>query len=192
MKNLFLLLLLPFFSCSTVNKLFHKEKHQSDSTAVIHERKDSVASKDSTVLRKKIEESGSETVINWGDTSIYIPFKDSTKDGGIYIYPKNPDDYFRFDVEKRTIISNKVPKSIVIKENSKITQDDALLVHSQISNSEIKDDSTHVKTKDKEVVKEVHKKRTFLWWLLLLIPAYIIYRNWPKIRAFAIHLITGL
>lgn len=180
-----------FTSCTSVQKLFHKEKHQSDSTSVIHERKDSTASVDSIRLHKDGSQSTNEIILDFGDKQINVPYKDTSKDGGIYVYPTTPNDYF--EITPDGSIKTTMPlKRVSIKGNKNVTSIDSLAGHSKIVLSELKDDSSRVKAKGKDVQNSVHKTR-FPWWLLIIpVIGYLIYRNWPKIRAVAVHLITGL
>lgn len=188
---LFLFVLFSLSSCSTINKLFHKNKSVIDSTSVTHERKDSVVTKDSLAVHKSKTENTDEIVFDFGDTKMVLPFiKDSVFDKGIYYYPKNTNDYF--EISPTGIKTNMPLKRVTIKGKSVTDNSDSLADHSKIDKSEASGSDTHVAKKEKEVVKEVHKKKTFLWWLLLLIPVYIFYRNWPRIKAIALHFITGL
>lgn len=201
MKNTVLLVLIIFAtsSCAITNKLFHKNKSTTDSTSVVHERKDSTVTNDQFTIHKSQIDDKDETVIDWGfpnnfDTvkrgNEYLPYygKDSAK---IIYYRNSPDDYFFFNTKTGEIKSNKVPVSIRIKTSQSVFNYDSLVNHSKIELNEVSDNMGHLKKVQKETVKEVHKKKLW-WWLLLLIPIYIAYRNRDKIRAFVIHLFTGL
>jgi hypothetical protein len=173
MKNIYLLLLLPFFSCSVINKAFHKTKTHTDSTSVKTETKDSTAEKTTVNLHKDSTKTQDETVIEFrGDT-------------GVTITPHNPNDYFYYNPVTHEIRASKVPQKITIKGSSQIGNYDSLADHSRIELTQTKIDSVRVKSDQKEVVKAVHKTKLW-WWLLLLIPAYLIYRNWPKIKPWII------
>lgn len=174
MKNtIIFLLLLSFTSCSVVNKGSHKNKSTTDSTSVVHEKKDSTATIDTFTIRKSQIENENEIVIEFSQN-------DSLEsDSAIYITPKNPNDYF--EITKEGIKTNMPLKKVTVKGNAKIFNYDSLVGHSKIEESYLKDSDTHVTKKEKKVTQDVSKKK-FLWLLLLLIPAYLIYRNWPKIK----------
>lgn len=197
MKNtiLFLLLIYSLTSCTTVQKLFHKNKSQIDSTSVTHEKKDSSASVDSIHVKSSQKENTDEIVVDYGDKQITVPYNDTTNDSGIYISPKNPDDYFYFNSKTGEIKGNRTPVKITIKGKAITNTYDSLANHSQIQLSDVSDQSTKVSKKEKEVVREV-KKKSFLggWWISIIafIITFLIIRYWPKIKAFAIHLFTGL
>jgi hypothetical protein len=192
MKNtIFFLLVLSLTSCSTVNKLFHKDKKITDSVAVIHERKDSTVTKDSVAVHSSQSENTDEIVVDYGDKQITVPYNDTTGDSGIYITPKNPDDYFYFNSKTGEIKSNRTPVKITVRRRGVANTYDSIAEHSQITLSDVKDDSVRVQSKDKTVTKEVHKTRTW-WLLLLLIPAFLIIRYWKTIKAYFIFLFTGL
>ena len=186
MRLSILIILLSLQSCSALKKVFHKEVHKLNSTSVVRERRDSIAVNDQFEIRSSRTVNENETILTW-DNAIYVPFKDSgLNDVGIYIYPKDPNDYFKIDIdgEKRSIVSNRVPSKVVIKESKQNAQYDSLSRHSQIQVSNSKADSSHVKTDTKQIIKDKTVKRFSWWWLLLIILAYLIYRNWPKIKAF--------
>lgn len=176
---LFTALVIFFSSCSGINKLFNKEKVNRDSTSIVHERKDSTATNDNISLHKDSSKETNETIIDFGDSKITIPYKSQGRDSGIYYWPNNPNDYF--EITKDGIKTNRIPKSVTIKGSSQIANYDSLVNHSKISVSEVKNNETKVSEKSKTVTNEVHKKK-FNWWLLLLIPVYLIFRNWPKIK----------
>jgi uncharacterized ion transporter superfamily protein YfcC len=164
--------------CSTVNKLFHKNKTSIDSLYSHKEKIDSSASFDSLSLHKE-----NTTVLTKKDSSKYneqttIKEKTTIKE---------------FDtsgkIRKQTVISKttEIKKineagSIIVFENAGRIDSNDLKKDAQVSR--VVNDSGHLKQQTKIVDKEVHKKTAFqfLWWLLLLIPAYLTIRNWKTIR----------
>jgi hypothetical protein len=177
MKNLLILILPLLFSCSVVNKIFHKEKVSRDSTSVIHERKDSIATTDSSTFHKEENKSW------WKYDTV------TKKDNSVITEVITQE---KFDTSGK--LSEKITTNRKIENNKQTESSSTAIInnHSQIdsnelkkqaNNSEVKNNETKVSEKKKTVLKEVRKKRTYIWWLLLLIPAYLVYRNWPKIKA---------
>lgn len=167
--------------CSIVNKAFHKNKTVVDSTSIVHEKKDSVVNTDIVEVHKDSSRTSDEIVIEFTGDSTTITGK------------TNPDDYFYLNQKTGEIKASRVPKKVTIKGSNQSFNYDSLADYSKIQKTEEKSSDTRVTKKEKEVTKEVRKKRTWLWWLLLLIPI-IIYRKqiWNWLKAVFIHLMTGL
>jgi hypothetical protein len=188
--NTILLVIIIFAtsSCTITNKLFHKSKTVVDSTYSHKEKSDSLTKVDSSTFHKEntttitkadSSKTNEQTTIN--EHTVIKEFNDSGK------------------VKKETVIDKKTEikkgeekGSLTVFENAGKIDSNNLKKEAKVSKQN--SDSGHVTKKEKEVTKEVHKKKAFtwMWWLLLLIPAYLIYRNWPKIKSIVIHLITGL
>lgn len=206
MKSIFILLLPLLFSCTAVNKLFHKDKHREEKTEEVHAKKDSTATKDSFAVRKSQTDSKDSIVIKWWDGEVVNsnpniiaePYK-GLPPGIVYLPYSGQPIYFEISKEG-AIKTNVVPKSVTVVGKKSDLQIDSLANHSMITLDDVKDESSHVKTLDKTVEKEVHKKQNklfavFIWcWIILfvILIGYLIYRNWPKIKAIVIHLMTGL
>lgn len=190
MKNtiLFTIILLTFCvsSCSTVNKLFHKSKHQSDSTYSHKENIDSVSKSDSSALHK-------ENTTTYAKTDSAKTNEQTTITEHTTVKEFDTSGKVKKETisEKQTVINKggQTGSLTVFNNAGKI---DSSGWHKEAEVKKNVADSGHVKTKDKDVQKSVHKTR-FPWWLLIIpVVGYLVYRNWPKIRAFGIHLITGL
>lgn len=198
MKYIIPLLLL--YSCSTTNK--HKEIRKStiDSLSVV--KIDSNHSKtvdstnvkrDNTVTVKETEGNYTkETVIEFDNTKIASPLltdsaiKKAWEDGKPYTTEIIAEDYFPVflsrPVKKITIKETGIKKT---KETTVADKNDSTNVKKTDSGNLTKDVKTNlVKT---ETVKKKEVERTSYWgwlWLLLLIPAYIVYRYWDKIKPY--------
>lgn len=174
---LFVLLLL-FLStilqgCATTNKAksLHKETINSISTTSI----DSSAHK--TIDSSKVTKANSVTVKETDgsfERETVILF-----DTSIIKNTATREDYFPH------------VKSIIIKEKglnkAKETKTEAKndsAGHREINNSDLtKNVKTDFHKTESDKIKTV--KRTSYWgwlWLLMMIPAYLVYRNWPKIK----------
>jgi hypothetical protein len=177
-----IIVLILLSSCSVVNKALHKTKSTTDSTSVAKTDSVAVSKTDSVVVK--------DSVI--------------TK----VITTEEKKEVTETEEEKTEIhydTSGRKTKEIVIKKREKKVSEegrDFLFEHSEISDSTSysKDDSsstkkqtaTKVHKETKEVVK-TKKKVSWNWlWLLLIIPAYIIYKkrksiwHWVKNKIFPI------
>lgn len=191
MKYIIPLLLL--YSCSTTNK--HKEIKKStiDSVSVVkidssHSKTiDSTnVKKDNTVTVKETEGNYTkETVIEF-DTVASTLKTYRAETSNVITQPSlseiiDASDYFR-PIKKITIKETGVKKT---KETIVADKNDSTNVKKTDTGNLTKDVKTNlVKT---ETIKNKEVERTSYWgwlWLLLLIPAYLIYRNWPKIKLF--------
>ena len=203
MKNttILILLILSLYSCKTVQKLFTKEKSKTDSTSIISERKDSIGTIDTFSLKKSSvdEESGItiefDTSKNWWTAAPY-----SGEPAKPIIAPHigepgqpNPNnnrvsvnDYYLIIDSSGNIKTNRPINKLTIKGKKTQVSVDSSGKKSETSLRLQNETSTYVKKSEKSVIKQVSKKKSFmwLWWLLLLIPAYVIYRNRKKIKAF--------
>jgi hypothetical protein len=157
-------IIISLTSCSAVNKLFTRHKTVIDSTAVTHERKDSTATKDSIAVHKSESDNTEEIVIDFTGDSVVVTGK------------TNPDDYFSFNQKTGEIRASKVPVKLTIRRRGRANTFDSITEHSEIVESEVKDDSTHLKSLQKETVSKVHRTSR-LWLLLLLLIPIVVYRK---------------
>lgn len=197
MKNTFCIILLciiSFTSCRVVNKLFKKGKVKSDSTAVIREKTDSIASIDTFSIKKSFSDSEEQIVFDFGDKQIYVPMPNDTNgyDKGVYVWPANPDDYFEITKEG-TVRTNMPLKSVSVKGKKTNLNIDSSGKKQEVQLNKETEKKVQVKTESKTVDKKVSKKSFLsLWWLLLLIPIYLIIRNRKKIWRWVIFKTTGV
>lgn len=154
------IILLPLLSCNVVNKLFHKIKTVTDSTSVSRQKKDSIYTNDSVRLSKEQKEYSSEIIFDFGDRGIHVPIRNDTNgfDRGIYVWPKDEKDYFEI-TKDGSIKTNKQLVKVVVKTNGKEVSYDSLADHSKIEISYLNEDSVRVEKKEKDVVREVHKRK---------------------------------
>lgn len=171
-------------SCSFVNKVFNKNKSRTDSTTYSAQRVDEVISMDSNRLIKTITEGEQEITFWFGeDPGILAPFKDSgINDTGIYIQPKNAWEYF-FEVVEGKVKTNMPIKKAVVKGKQKTEAVDSGSKKVATEKQSQTETSKTVSAKSKEVTKQVKKWRFNWWWLLLLIPVYLIIRYWKRIKS---------
>lgn len=168
------LISLILFSCATTNKTKSVAKTSIDSTVTVKVYSNVVKVKDSTTVKKdntvtlteKEDNYTKETVIEF-DTATAI--KTDSKD---YFQPVKKITIRETGIkkQKQTIAANKVDSTkVVSNESTDLTKE---------SKTELQ------KT---ETIKNKDVKRTSYWgwlWLLLLIPVYLVYRNWDKIKVF--------
>lgn len=180
MKYIIPLLLL--YSCSTTNK--HKEIKKSiiDSVSVVKIDSSHSNTIDSTNVKKDNTVTVKETEGNYTKETV-IEF-DTTR-LNISNWPVTPEDYLPVKsgaITKITIKETGVKKT---KETIVADKNDSTNVKKTDTGNLTKDVKTNlVKTK---TIKNKEVERTSYWgwlWLLLLIPAYLVYRNWPKIKLF--------
>jgi hypothetical protein len=187
----FTIIFLLFFatsSCTITQKLFHKSKTVVDSTYSHKEKSDSLTKVDSSAYSKYYKNCGFKI-----DTSLSKEETTITEKTTIKEFDTSGKVKKETVIDKKTEIKKGEEKgSLTVFENAGKIDSNNLKKEANVSKQS--SDSSHITKKEKEVTKEVHKKKAFtwLWWLLLLIPAYFIYRNWPKIKAFVIHYTTGL
>lgn len=168
------LIIFGFSKCSTTKKIKSVTKTYIDSTVTVKIDSNVVKVKDSTAVKKdntltvteKEDNYTKETVIEF-DTATAI--KTDSKD---YFQPVKKITIRETGIkkQKQTIAANKVDSTKVISnESTDLTKEST----TELQKTEV--------TKNKEV------RRTSYWgwlWLLLLIPAYLVYRNWDKIKLF--------
>jgi uncharacterized membrane protein len=174
--------------CSTVHKLFNKNKTTTDSLYSHKQKVDSAATFDSLSLHKESGTAFTQSDSSKTNEQTTIKEKVTTK---------------WFDtlgrIKKQTVIkkTTEIKKS---KEDGSVTEFEnegmadwiELRKAEQVSKQE--SDSGHVSKQAKTVTNEVRKTKSFqfLWWLLILIPAYLIVRNWKAIKSYFLFLFTGV
>lgn len=177
MRNILLLLLIiTASSCSIFHKHKSVERSKTDSTSRVSEKKDSSVVKDIVTVKKNNAEVTSETVLSF-DNGILAPYKDSSTDKGILIYPTNPNDYFEVTPDGK-IRTNVIPRKVVIRGTSTNLNLDSAADHSKINLSDTKDQTTEVTANTVTKNKDVSKKSLLsFWWLLALMIPIVIYRK---------------
>lgn len=177
------IVIMCFSRCSTTNKTKSVTKTNTDSTSIVKIDSNIVKLKDSTTVKKDNTVTTIEKEDNYvKETTIEFDTSKYAKGSGIYEPSGNlPTDYFQpikkitiketgTKKEKKTIAANKID-STSLKSTEKIDL-----------SKETKTELVKTETTKNKVVE-----RTSYWgwlWLLLLIPAYLVYRNWNKIKAF--------
>ncbi len=182
-------------SCSVTKKSKYSEKTTVDSTGTTRLDSSNTKTLDTTSVKKDntvttIETEGDYTKKTTIEFDTAEPTKPYVKDpppldtGYIKVWPTDAADYFakkqrvkKITIEERGQVKTKeVKQAATYDSTSKHTSDDTQLN---------KEQNTAVKKTTSVTIKD--KKTTSYWawlWLLLLIPAYLVYRNWPKIKIF--------
>lgn len=177
------LIILGFSHCATTNKTKSITKTNIDSTSLVKVDSNVVKSVDSTSLKKdntittveKEDNYTKETVFEFGiggDTSSYKQEK------GFYV---KSADYFP-PIKKITIKETGIKKEKQIIAANKV---DSTVLKSNESTGLVKEENTQLHKTETVKNKDVKRTSYYGWlWLLLLIPAYLVYRNWGKIKLF--------
>jgi predicted component of type VI protein secretion system len=173
-------------SCSTIHKVFHKEKKDSVSVhhvdSVVKVVKDTAFKKDTEIVVKERK-----------DTS----FKHQT------IIIEQEKEKVKFDTSGRVKEKTTTKTKTTINTDSaghKVASTINLVAIDSAGKIEAstyetyKSDSTHLKasTSSKEVKKVRNPTLFILALCLLILIAFVVYRNRAKIKAILIHVFTGL
>lgn len=172
-----------FNSCTVTSKNKSVHKSSVDSSSIVKVDSSAKKSIDSTGVKKNnvvtVKESEDnytkETVIEFVNPLGNIP------DSGKPSFTTPAKDYFSA-VAKITIKEKGVKKAKEVKTDN--STDSSHLVKIDTSSS------SHASTTDlhkTDYTKDKIVKHTSYWgwlWLLLIIPVYLCYRNWPKIKTF--------
>ena len=168
---LYFILVWALSGCSVTSKHKSLSKTSSDSIVSLKVDSSSFSRVDSTQTKKSTTET-IKTTDGTFDRETIIEFgKDST--------PTNAADYFP-PVTKITIREKAVNHSIekvtdTHNDSTQVTHSDTQVVHKEAT-TEVKKTSSD---KEKDIVK---KSYWWLLWFLLIIPAYIVYKNRNKIK----------
>lgn len=179
-------------SCSTTKKFKYSEKTTLDSTSTstldssnLKTLDTASVKKDNTVTTTETEGTYTKkTTIEFDTTDATEPDTSRINVFGTFTWPTDAAAYFPpvRKVKKITIEETGQTKTKEVTQANKYdstgkrSTDDTKLNKGQ--NTAVKQ-TTNVSIKDKKTVSY------WAWlWLLLLIPAYLVYRNWPKIKTF--------
>lgn len=174
-----------FNSCTVTNKNKSVHKSSVDSTSVVKIDSSAKKSIDSTNVKKNNVVTVKESEDNYTKETVYefVPLG-KLGDSVVYGYdaPVKKSDYFPAQLAKITIKETGIKKAKEVKTDN--STDSSRLVKIDTSSS------SHASTTDlhkTDYTKDKVVKHTSYWgwlWLLLIIPAYLCYRNWPKIKTF--------